>query len=83
MISADLLELLRCPVTGQRLQVADATMLAKANALTNATDRGQRGNRLPSGLGAITAALVSADQKMLYPLREGIPMLLAEAAVVL
>ena len=78
-INLDLLSWLRCPVTGQALLVADPTNLARANTLLKAADAKQS----TSSEGTLTAALVSADQKTFYPIRNGIPVLLAEAALVI
>lgn len=62
MITDELLDLLRCPLTLQRLRVASPGMLA----------------RLPAGL---EGALMREDGEVAYPIREGIPLLLAEEAI--
>ena len=67
MIPAALLALLRCPLTQQALEMAPAELL---------TGRADREGR------ALDAALVRADGAVLYPIRQGIPVLLAEEAVV-
>ena len=69
MIAPDLLELLRCPVTRQKLVAADARQLARLNA--------SAGEREP-----LSAALVRADGSAAYPVRDGIPVLLADAVMV-
>ena len=66
MISPALLALLRCPLTQQTLAMAPAELLA------GRVDREGR---------ALEAALVRADGAVLYPIRNGIPVLLAEEAV--
>ena len=81
-ISLDLLSLLRCPATRQKLFVADPSTRAKANALMGMVENEHHACRSFFD-GEITAAVVSADQRMLYPVRNGIPVLLIEAAVVL
>ena len=64
MIPADLLDLLRCPRTGQPLAVADASLLARLNPP-------------PS------EALVGLDRSFVYPVLDGIPLLLAQEAIAL
>ena len=71
MIPADLLELLRCPLSGQTLAFADESVIMHANSRRPQADR------------PITAALVCADQRFVYPVRDGIPVLLAEEAITL
>ena len=66
MIPAALLALLRCPLTRQTLEMAPAELLAG-----RADGEGR----------ALDAALVRADGAVLYPIRDGIPVLLAEEAV--
>jgi len=63
-----LLDLLCCPVTRQPLQVADREALARASAAASRP---------------ITAGLLREDGKVLYPISEGIPLLLEDEAIVL
>ena len=83
MIPADLLELLRCPQSGQALVVAEPAMLARLN---------ERISRRPPGPGVcnlagvpvehtLTEALLRVDRLLLYPIRDGIPVLLADEAI--
>ena len=72
MIPADLLELLRCPQTRQTLALAGPETLATVNARTAGGEHS-----------TLQAALVRADGAMLYPIRNGIPVLLAEQAITL
>lgn len=76
VIDKDLLEILACPETHQRLAEADAALLGRINewiAGGKATNRG--GRPVTDKLGA---ALVRADGKVVYPIRDGIPVLLVD-----
>ena len=64
MIPDDLLELLRCPRSGQRLTLAGADVLSKLQEPP-------------------VAALIRADGTAIYPICDGIPMLLADRAILL
>ena len=67
MIPADFLQMLRGPDTRQPLALASAEQGARANAR--------------AGSEPLAAGLVRADGKVLYPIRHGIPELLAEEAI--
>ena len=73
MIPADLLALLRCPITRQPLSWASPELLAVVNARAANLDVGKTD--------ALDAALVRADGAVLYPVLGGIPVLLAEQAI--
>lgn len=64
----ELLEILCCPVTHQALHAADAGTLARASEKSGAV---------------LTEGLVREDGKVVYPVINGIPILLAEEGVVL
>ena len=79
VIPADLLEMLRCPVTRQPIAPASDDQLAALNAEVAA-------GRLCNAAGesvtvALDAALVRVDGTAAYPVRDGIPVLLADEAL--
>lgn len=67
------LALLRCPETGQTLAVASADALARA-VNTGVLHDGKN----PA---AFDTALLREDGRVLYPVRDGIPVMLVEEAV--
>jgi len=76
-----LLDILCCPLTHQNLQAADGVMLSTIN---NSIAEGKLINRGGDLLDeAITEALVTLDQGMVYPIINGMPVLLEEACIVL
>lgn len=69
-----LLGILRCPVTHKGLLLAKRDLLAKVNA---AIDAGTLSNRDGGAVGdTLAEALVTDDGKLLYPVADGIPVLL-------
>ncbi len=74
-----LLSILCCPVTHKGLSLARADLLKSLNA---AIDAGKLVNR--DGVvvaGNLTEALVTDDGKILYPVNDGIPVLLEGESV--
>jgi uncharacterized protein YbaR (Trm112 family) len=79
MITAELLALLRCPQTMQTLTVASPEQLAQLEAARAAGAlRDRAGNRVNE---PISAGLVRADGTLLFPIRDGIPVLLLDEAL--
>lgn len=79
MIPDDLLDLLRCPATHQRLLPASPDQLARLNQeITAGRLRNAAGEPVTDPL---DAALIQADGTKAYPVRDGIPMLLADESV--
>ena len=69
-----LLTILRCPVTRKGLSVLAKDKLAKVNA---AIEAGELTNYEGSALGQpLSEALVTDDGKRIYPVDDGIPVLL-------
>ncbi len=76
-----LLSILCCPVTHQGLTLARADILNKVNVAIGA---GEVSNRDGSVLSeALQEALVTDDGKLLYPVSDGIPVLLESESIVL
>jgi uncharacterized protein YbaR (Trm112 family) len=79
MITEELLTLLRCPETKQPLSMASAELLARlddARVAGTLRDRAGKMVREP-----ISAGLVREDGALLFPIRDGIPVLLIEEAL--
>ncbi len=74
-----LLQILRCPVTHKGLSVARRDLLGRVNAAIGA---GKLSNRDGAVLRETLAeALVTDDDKVLYPITSGIPVLLEGESV--
>ncbi|MFN0007967.1 MAG: Trm112 family protein [Planctomycetota bacterium] len=79
MIDKDLLQILACPETHQSLAEAEAALLTKLNERIAA---GQAKNRAGTNVTEkLEGGLVRQDGKLVYPIREGIPVLLIDEAI--
>ena len=79
MVDKDLLELIACPQNHQELREAPGEVLERLNArIAQGALSNQGGTKLSAPL---SEGLLRADDKVLYPIVEGIPMLLAEEAI--
>jgi uncharacterized protein len=79
MISPALLEIICCPESQQRLEWAQPALLAQLNLQIAA---GQLKNRANQRVEApLESGLVRADHKLLYPIRQHIPVLLIAEAI--
>jgi uncharacterized protein YbaR (Trm112 family) len=78
-VPVDLLALLRCPETLQRLAPADPGLLTRLEARRLAGGLHDRaGNRIND---VLSAALLREDGKIVYPVRDGIPILLIDSGI--
>lgn len=79
MIDPGFLAMLVCPTTHQPLREATAAEVARVNA---AIQGGKAKNRAGAAVAApVTAGLATADGAFLYPIQDGIPILLTAEAI--
>lgn len=79
MIDKDLLQILACPETRQSLREADSALIEKVNdAILSGKVSNKNGDAVSE---RIDAGLVREDGKVLYAIREGIPVLLPDEAI--
>ncbi len=74
-----LLAILRCPVTHKGLSLAKGATLKEVNAAIEAGNLSNRDGRVLAE--ALSEALVTDDGKVLYPIANGIPVLLEGESV--
>lgn len=79
MLEPKLLEILCCPKTHQALHQAEPSLIAKINSLIETKSlRDQSGTTVQM---KIEGGLVREDQQCLFPVRQGIPVLLIEQSI--
>ena len=79
MIHPELLEILVCPETRQRVRPAAADLLARLNEAIGSGSVANRGGDAVED--PIEAGLVRDDGKVLYRVREGIPIMLIDEPI--
>ncbi|HEX2612200.1 MAG TPA: Trm112 family protein [Fibrobacteria bacterium] len=79
MIDPKLLEILCCPETKQDVSLAPDSLVADLNARAEAGTLVNRGGQPVRE--KMDAGLLRADGKVLYPVREDIPVMLVEEAI--
>ena len=78
-VDKDLLAILCCPETKQDVSLADSSLIAKLN---DAVSRGQLKNKAKKPVTEpLDGGLIRADRKILYPIREDIPVMLIEEGI--
>jgi uncharacterized protein YbaR (Trm112 family) len=79
MVDPQLLNLLCCPETHQALRLAEPALLDQLNQKAAAgTLLNRKGHRISEN---VAEGLVRADGKILYPIRNNIPVMLVEEAI--
>jgi len=79
MVDKDLLAILCCPETKQAVTLADSVLIGKIN---EAAARGGLKNKATKMVSEqMDGGLIRADHKILYPIREGIPVMLIEEGI--
>ncbi len=81
MIDSQLLSILCCPESGQSLSLADDSIVKKLNAAVEAGTLQNRAGELITE--SCEEFLITADQKRVYPVKSGIPVLLADESILL
>lgn len=74
-----LLDIVCCPVTKLPLQLLDSDRLTQLNAAISAGGLRNCGDQPLSG--NLSEALVTRDGRLVYPVRDGIPVLLEEESI--
>lgn len=79
MVPAKLISLLRCPIDGAPLELADENLVERVNSAIEAGEARDRQDQKITD--KIDAGLVDSGGKRLYPVRHGIPTLIADQAI--
>ena len=79
MVDPELLEILVCPETHQPVRTADPELLERLNAAIAAGSVTNRGGEAVSE--PVEEGLIREDEKVLYPVREDIPIMLIDEAI--
>lgn len=78
-IEKDLLAILCCPETKQAVSLADDQLIDKLNA---AVSKGELKNKAKKSVTErLDGGLIRADNKILYPIREDIPVMLIDEGI--
>ena len=78
-VSSELLEILVCPETKQPIALAGADVIARLNAEIEA---GRLRNRAGESVkNRISEGLVRQDGRILYPIDDGIPVMLIDESI--
>ena len=79
MISNELLSILKCPVTGSPLQLAEDQLVSKVKS---AIEEERARDRLEQKVQEqVEGGLTTDERTWMYPIRDGIPTLVLEEAI--
>jgi uncharacterized protein YbaR (Trm112 family) len=78
-VSSELLEILVCPETKQPVALAPAALLASLNEKVRAGTLRNRGGQPVAA--ELQEALLRKDGRVLYPVDDGIPVMLVEESI--
>ncbi len=78
-LDKDLLAILCCPETKQPVSLADAALVKKLNEAATRGSLKNKGNKPVTE--PLDGGLIRADQKILYPIRENIPVMLIDEGI--
>jgi uncharacterized protein YbaR (Trm112 family) len=81
MVDPELLSLLCCPETHQELRLAGAELLEQLNRRISARNLQNRSGNVVSEI--LVEGLLRKDGKVLYPVRNSIPVMLVEEGITL
>lgn len=79
MIDKELLDIIRCPETKQKLAPADEKQIAELNARIESGELKDRGGETIKD--KIDGGLIREDGKFLYLIRDEVPVLLVDEAI--
>ncbi len=79
MVHPELLEILVCPENKTPVRLADADLVAKANAAIEARKLLNRAGAVVEG--KLDGGLVREDGAYMYPIRDDIPVMLIDEAI--
>ena len=78
-VSQELLEILVCPETQQPVSMAGDALIEQLNGQIEAGSLRNRGGE--PGSAALSEGLVREDGKIVYPVEDGIPVMLIEESI--
>ena len=81
MLDSQLLACLRCPESRQTVSLASPDLLAKVNSLIASGALNNASGRAVTS--PLVAALVRSDAQRLYPIVDGIPVMLMDESIIL